>query len=177
MLRRLAVQRLDRRAVPTNKENRGDREIIDPAEAERMLAKAAAKIAAAEQHEAKAAQLRKDAEAFKKAARLLKQRAATGLPLSSTVRTLTRMELHTVPEDPWRPGAPLTSGHPFPAALEKAKMTVGEWAKRHSVSEEKVRSWYRVNQLRRIPRKFARDIEKEFGLPADATIWPKGIKG
>jgi hypothetical protein len=120
--------------------------------------------------------LRREAASRLEAAEVIE--AAMELPQDNKVRTLPRVELRTErPQLPWRPGAPLTSEHPFPAALERAKVTVAEWAKRHAVSEEKVRSWYRKTDPRRIPRKFAREIQKEFGLPTDDSIWPKGIKG
>jgi hypothetical protein len=119
--------------------------------------------------------LRRQATARMEAAERIE--AAMELPRANKVRTLPRVEARTEHSEPWRTGAPLTSEHPFPAALAQAKITVPEWAKAHRVSEEKVRSWYRPNQTRRIPRKFARDIQKEFGLAADDTIWPKGVKG
>lgn len=131
----------------------------------------------------KADALKRQAHAHREAAKLLE--AARQLPRPTSLRTLHEVDAradHALrasdgEDKSWRTGAPLLSEHPFPAALAEREMTVPEWAKVHGVSEGKARSWYRAQQPRRIPRKFALIIQRELGLPADETTWPNGIKG
>ncbi|HET7380238.1 MAG TPA: hypothetical protein VFJ24_09380 [Gaiellales bacterium] len=75
-------------------------------------------------------------------------------------------------------GRPIQSDHPFPRALARSGITIAEWARRHHVSPEVVRSWYAAqpHQQRRIPRRMAEAIAAEFGLPADESTWPQGLK-
>lgn len=128
-------------------------------------------------------ELERQAAAHREAARVLQ--AAKPLPRPNPLRTLHPMDgraEHSVrasdgDDKSWRTGAPLLSEHPFPAALAERKMTVPEWAKVHGLSEGKARSWYRAQQPRRIPRKYAMIIQRELGLPADESTWPNGIKG
>ena len=120
--------------------------------------------------------LRREAAGWERAAKEVL--AAKELPPEKNVRTLSRVEARTVRTDETRrPGAPLLSDHPFAIALENAGLTAAAWGKRHGLSEEKVRSWYRRVDPRRVPRKHAREVEREFGLPADETTWPNGIRG
>lgn len=120
-------------------------------------------------------ELRRKAAAWKVAAKTV---AAEELPQRENVRTLPGVEARTVRADEARrPGAPLLSDHPFAIALENAGLTAAAWGKKHGVSEEKVRSWYRRVDPRRVPRKYAREIERELGLPVSGSSWPNGIRG
>jgi hypothetical protein len=129
------------------------------------------------------AELQRQAAAHSEAAKILE--AAKPLPRRNPLRTLQPVDgraehgvrFADADDSSWRTGAPLLSDHPFPAALAERKMTVPEWAKAHGLSEGKARSWYRAQQPRRIPRKYALIIQRELGLPADETTWPNGIKG
>lgn len=74
------------------------------------------------------------------------------------------------------PGRPSESDHPFPLALAEKDLTVADWAERNGYAETVVRAWYRTSQRRKIPLAAAKLIEKEFGLAADETTWPQGLK-
>jgi hypothetical protein len=122
------------------------------------------------------ASLRREAAGWEDAAKTVL--AAKELPSDRNVRTLPRVEARTVRTDETRrPGAPLLSDHPFAIALESVGLTAAAWGKKHGLSEEKVRSWYRRVDPRRVPRKYAAMVEREFGLPVDETTWPNGIRG
>lgn len=74
------------------------------------------------------------------------------------------------------PGRPSESTHPFPLALARKGYSVADWAYNNQYPETVVRAWYRSTQRRKIPRAAAALIEKQFGLPADETTWPQGLK-
>ena len=74
-------------------------------------------------------------------------------------------------------GRPLETEHPFPQALKAKNITVTEWAGAHKVGRSRVKSWFLDGDGGRpIPRKFADDIAREFGVPATARTWRNGIK-
>jgi hypothetical protein len=76
-----------------------------------------------------------------------------------------------------KPGRPSESNHPFPVALGKLKpaVTLRQWAETHDLSRSKVASWLLTGDGgRRIPRKYADEIKKDFGVPLSA--WPNGIR-
>lgn len=66
--------------------------------------------------------------------------------------------------------------HPFTAALRKRGMTLTEWAATNGVGRGAVKSWFLPGVGgRRIPRKWADAIEREFRVPATRRTWPHGI--
>jgi len=79
----------------------------------------------------------------------------------------------------------LADGHKFVRALYDKGLTVTEWAKVHKLSLASVSSWVSTSERgrRRIPIRWAKEIEKEFGkgqdkkplLPATTETWPNGI--
>lgn len=74
-------------------------------------------------------------------------------------------------------GRPITSTHPFARALKKAKANVSQWAKKHGETRSKVKSWILDGEGGRpIPRKYAEEIERDFGIPATTRTWKNGIK-
>lgn len=77
-----------------------------------------------------------------------------------------------------RAGRRIASDHPFPAALSKRGIRIVDWAQEHGYTPEAVRSWYaaKPGQRRKIPATAAKKIERQFGLPADQTTWPQGVK-
>lgn len=67
--------------------------------------------------------------------------------------------------------------HPFVNALREKGVTLTEWCAKHRLKREAVKGWYTTGVgARRIPRRWAKAIEAELGLPADATIWANGIR-
>ena len=75
------------------------------------------------------------------------------------------------------PGRKSRSEHPFPMALKERRppITVAQWADAHGLSRTTVMSWFLDGAAgRRIPRKYAREIAREFKVPM--TAWVNGIK-
>lgn len=78
---------------------------------------------------------------------------------------------------PRRRGRPTMSEHAFPRALEAAGTNVTEWAKKHKLEREMVKSWFAPGvHGRRIPRRWAEAIAREFSLPATDEVWTNGIR-
>jgi hypothetical protein len=76
-------------------------------------------------------------------------------------------------------GRPSESDHPFAKALREHKppLSVRQWAEAHKLSRSRVQSWILDGDAgRRIPRKYADEIEKDFGIPATARTWKNGIR-
>jgi len=77
------------------------------------------------------------------------------------------------------PGRPSESDHPFPVALSKQEppITLAQWAKAHKLSRSRVQSWILDGEAgRRIPRKYADEIKKDFKVPATTGVWKNGIR-
>lgn len=76
-----------------------------------------------------------------------------------------------------QPGRPVESDHPFSRALADAGVTMQGWARAHGLSRTRVRSWIidgTENGGRRIDRKYAEEIRREFKVPLSA--WSNGVK-
>ena len=82
-------------------------------------------------------------------------------------------------------GRPPTD-HPFVNALRARGETLTAWCDEHKIERAAVKGWYTPGKgARRIPMRWAKLIEKEFGLapgrkvpllPAIEAIWRNGIK-
>lgn len=108
-------------------------------------------------------------DAYRRAADALE---AKGLPRTETSRTVVPMD---VDARELKIGRAMAGDHPFPRALHKRSMTVGEWAEKVGISREKVSSWWKAGPGgRRIPREWADRIRDEFGVPLSA--WRNGVK-
>ena len=72
-------------------------------------------------------------------------------------------------------GRPPESGHPFVEALSSRNLSVRQWAEAHKLTRAKVASWMLDGDGgRRIPRKYADEIAKDFKVPISA--WRNGIR-
>lgn len=103
---------------------------------------------------------------------------AARLPGPDKARTIIEDMAHEqhVPE-PRRRGRPLQTQHPFPRALEAKKLGVVDWAEKHNVPRETVKSWYSEPPTgRSIPRHWAKVIERELKIPATVDTWKNGIQ-
>ena len=71
----------------------------------------------------------------------------------------------------------LRQRHPFVVALYEKKMTMTDWAAKNDLPLASVASWVATARKgkRRIPARFAAQIQREFGLPATVETWPNGI--
>jgi hypothetical protein len=69
------------------------------------------------------------------------------------------------------PGRRASVEHPFILALGDERPT--DWARRHKLDPDEVRSWYRPVDARKIPREIALLIERQLGVPLSA--W-RGVK-
>ena len=130
-------------------------------------------------HEAIAQSVR--AERFREMAEGM--RALTGEKPAPNIRHEMQVQAHT--EGQRKAGRPSLSKHAFPRALEAAGLTVAEWARgnRHlrpgeALERSQVRSWFarKKRDQRPIPRRWAKAIEADYGIPATDASWPKGIK-
>lgn len=104
------------------------------------------------------------------------------LPRVNSVRTVSGMrgalDAYLPPAGRRAAGRTTTSEHPFPRKLQEHGIKIVQWAEKHHLTREKVKSWFAHGpSLRKIPLEYARAIEKEFGLPANRTTWPQGISG
>lgn len=136
-----------------------------------------------EKAEAEIRRLQQDIRRWKKRMKQLSQWAsdeAPGLQKGKTVRTVGQMSQNrTAPEESGGgPGRKLSDKHPFPRTLKERGLKMAAWARAHEYDPDEVRSWYRgtKSQRNRIPRAAALVIESEFGLPADETTWPQGLR-
>jgi hypothetical protein len=145
-----------------------------PADLLEAEAAALTELAQAER-ELGAAEAKRDALADKVAA-LRAERE--GLQLPNSARTIMSNMAHAQrAEESRRRGRPTKSKHPFPAALDAAGSSVAEWARKHQVEREVVKSWFAPPPAgRRIPQAMAKLIEKEFKVPATERVWPNGIR-
>jgi hypothetical protein len=66
--------------------------------------------------------------------------------------------------------------HPFVRVLYSRGMTVSEWARSKGIPVATASSWVSSGDgKRRIPIRYAKAIEAEFGIPATAATWRNGI--
>ena len=115
---------------------------------------------------------RREAESMRDLARRMVTGAVTLRAIDTDMSQVQALE-----QDRPLAGRPLETDHPFPRALEAAGSSVAAWARSHRLKLPTVRSWYLSANKRRIPRRWARVIERELGVPATEEVWKNGIRG
>lgn len=141
-------------------------------------------LALAEQLRAKARDLRAEADKLDDAAALLDGQAGAaiddaerrGLTIAHERSKVSRdMQPREYEKHRARLGRPVETDHPFAKALSDRRISVRQWAEAHKLTRAKVASWMVEGEgARRIPRKYADEIAKDFKVPTSA--WRNGIR-
>lgn len=131
----------------------------------------------ADELESRAAELRRAADEVdaKMRAALLESEGLDG----TVMRTMTAADAGLNGEERRRLGIAKARGskHPFPRALYRAGTTVSALAEAHGLDRNIVKSWFaKGTAARPIPRKFANEIERAYGIQPTSAAWPRGLK-